>query len=252
VVAHNTLGVDVGGSSIKHALVDGCDGELVSPLAQSPTPRPAVPDSLVAAIARLVDSAPADAPLGVALPSVIRGGLIHTAANLDSSLIGCPIVARLAAATGRQVACLNDADAAGLAEVHWGAGRDVAGVVMVLTFGTGIGSGLFVNGQLVPNTELGHLQMGAAEAEHRASARARTAEGLDWPAWAERVNEYLALIDSLFWPELIVIGGGVVENYARFAPHLHARAELRPARLGAAAGVVGAALAALKVQQAAA
>lgn len=243
MAARNTFGVDVGGSSIKHGLV-GSDGRLVGLLSQTPTPQPARPEDLIAAIATLAASAPAGAPLGVALPSVIRGGVIETAANLDPSLIGCPIVSRLAASTGRKVACLNDADAAGVAEVHWGAGKGVAGVVMILTFGTGIGSSLFVNGQLVPNTELGHLQMGATEAEQRASARARTAEGLDWPAWAQRVNEYLALIDALFWPELIVIGGGVVENYARFASSLRARAELRPAQLGAAAGVAGAALAA--------
>jgi polyphosphate glucokinase len=251
VTARNTYGVDVGGSSIKHALV-GSDGQLVTPLSSVPTPQPSSPDSLVAAIAGLVAVAPHGVPLGVALPSVVRDGIIHTAANLDPSLIGYPIVSRLAAATGRRVACLNDADAAGLAEVHGGAGRGVAGVVMVLTFGTGIGSGLFVDGRLVPNTELGHLQMGVAEAEQRASARARTTEGLDWLAWSERVNEYLALIDALFWPELIVIGGGVVENYDQFAPHLRARAELRPAQFGAAAGVAGAALAALAVRQAAA
>jgi polyphosphate glucokinase len=236
-------GVDVGGSSIKHGLV-GSDGRLVGPLSQTPTPQPARPDDLIAVIATLAATAPAGAPLGAALPSVIRGGVIETAANLDASLIGCLIVSRLAAATGRKVACLNDADAAGVAEVHWGSGKGVAGVVMVLTFGTGIGSSLFVDGRLVPNTELGHLQMGAFEAEQRASARARTVEGLEWPAWADRVNEYLALIDALFWPELIVIGGGVVENYSRFAPCLRARARLRPAQLGAAAGVAGAALAA--------
>jgi polyphosphate glucokinase len=249
VAARNSYGVDVGGSSIKHALVDSA-GQLISSLAHTPTPQPSLPDSLVAAISKLSAAAPADVPIGVALPSVVRSGIIMTAANVDHALIGCPIVARLVAATGRAVACLNDADAAGLAEVHWGAGRGVAGVVMVLTFGTGIGSGLFTDGRLVPNTELGHLQMGALEAEQRASARVRTAEGLDWPAWAERVNEYLALIDALFWPELIVIGGGVVENYAQFAPHLRARASLLPARLGAGAGVAGAALAALTVQKA--
>lgn len=248
MVASSTCGVDVGGSSIKHGLVDS-DGRLSGPLLQTPTPRPARPDNLIASITALAASAPSGAALGVALPSVIRGGVIETAANLDPSLIGCPIVSRLAAATGRTVACLNDADAAGLAEVQWGAGKGVAGVVMVLTFGTGIGSGLFVDGRLVPNTELGHLQMGATEAEQRASARARTAERLDWPAWAQRVNEYLALIDALFWPELIVIGGGVVENYDRFAPSLRARAQLRPAQLGAAAGVAGAALAARMAQQ---
>lgn len=244
MAVRSALGVDVGGSSIKHALVDCNDGTLQGPLASVPTPQPSLPERLVASIAGLVAGTPAGVPLGVALPSVVRNGVIHTAANVDDALIGSPIAALLGAATGRTVTCLNDADAAGLAEVHWGAGRGMPGVVMVLTFGTGIGSGLFADGRLVPNTELGHLQMGATEAELRASARVRTEEGLDWPAWAARVNEYLALIDSLFWPELIVICGGVVENYARFEPHLRARAVLRPASLGAAAGVAGAALAA--------
>jgi len=246
VAAIRARGVDVGGHSIKHALVDGQDGRLTGPLASIPTPHPLRPETLAAAIATLAADSPPDIALGVALPCVIRDGVIHTAANVDPSLVGMPVRQRLADVTGRRVACLNDADAAGLAEVHWGAGRGARGTVMVLTFGTGIGSALFTDGKLVANTELGHLQMGNAEAEHRASARARTAENLDWPAWAGRVNEYLALIDALFWPGLVVIGGSVVENYAHFGTLLSARAELRPAQLGAAAGVAGAALAALQ------
>lgn len=245
-MARRAFGVDVGGSSIKHALVEGEQGRLATSLGSVPTPHPVLPETLVSTIASLAATVPAGAPVGIALPSVVRHGVICTAANVDRALIGFPVTSRVASATGRTVACLNDADAAGLAEVHWGAGRGVAGVVMVLTFGTGIGSSLFTDGRLVPNTELGHLQMGAAEAEARASARARTAEGLDWPQWAQRVNEYLALIDALFWPELVVIGGGVVENYGQFSPFLRARAQLRPASLGAAAGVAGAALAALQ------
>ena len=239
-----SYGVDVGGSSIKHAPIDANSGRLLEPLDSTPTPMPANADNIVRAIARLTALAPAQAPFGVALPSVIRGGIVCTAANLDRSLIGNNVTAQLVAATGRHVVCLNDADAAGLAELRWGAARGTDGTVMMLTFGTGIGSALFTNGQLVPNTELGHLQMNGREAEHRASARARSAEALDWPEWAQRVNEYLALIDALFWPELVVIGGGVVENYAQFGPLLQSRAELRAASLGAAAGVAGAALAA--------
>lgn len=246
MAAIRARGVDVGGHSIKHALVDGQSGSLTGPLASIPTPHPLRPETLVSAIERLTTGSPPDVALGVALPCVIRGGVIHTAANVDVSLVGMPVQQQLEEATGRQVACLNDADAAGLAEVHWGAGQGSRGTVMVLTFGTGIGSALFTDGKLVANTELGHLQMGNAEAEHRASARARTAENLDWPAWATRVNEYLALIDALFWPEVVVIGGSVVENYAHFGTLLRARAELRPALLGAAAGVAGAALAALQ------
>ena len=240
------FGVDVGGSSIKYAPVDTASGGLQADLASVPTPQPAGATQLVAAITGLAAGAPRGAALGVALPSVIRFGTVYTAANLDPSLIGLDIEAVLRASTGRTVACLNDADAAGLAEVRLGAARGATGTVMVLTFGTGIGSALFIDGRLVPNTELGHLQMGGAEAEQRASARARTAEHLDWPGWAARVNEYLELINGLFWPELIVLGGGVSEEFDRFGPLLRSRAPVRVAQLGAAAGVVGAAMAAVE------
>jgi polyphosphate glucokinase len=182
-------------------------------------------------------------PFGVALPSVIRQGTIFTAANLDSSLIGFDMQAQLRVMSGQPVICLNDADAAGLAEVRWGAARGVRGTVMVLTFGTGIGSALFVDGRLVPNTELGHMEVGGVEGEQRAAARVRTAENLDWPQWCGRVNDYLDMINKLFWPELIVIGGGVSDSYAEFGHLLRSRATLAPAKLGAAAGVVGAAMA---------
>jgi len=142
------------------------------------------------------------------------------------------------------VKLLNDADAAGLAELRWGAARGERGTVMVLTFGTGIGSALFTDGRLVPNTELGHMQVDGFEAEQRASARVRTDEGLDWPQWADRVNRYLDAINSLFWPDLIVMGGGISESFVEYAPLLRSRAPLRAATLGAAAGVVGAAMAA--------
>jgi polyphosphate glucokinase len=167
-----------------------------------------------------------------------------TAANLDASLIGADIQRQLHEQIRQPVTCINDADAAGLAEMRFGAARGVRGTVMMLTFGTGIGSALFTNGHLVPNTELGHLEVGGQEAEHRASARVRTDEGLDWGQWSERVNEYLKVIHGLFWPELIVIGGGVSEQFEQFGPLLRSAAQLRPAMLGAAAGTVGAALAA--------
>ena len=177
------------------------------------------------------------------LHCVIRQGVAFTAANLHASLIGVDIQAQLRAAIGQGVACLNDADAAGLAEMRWGAARGTRGTVMVLTFGTGIGSALFVDGRLVPNTELGHLEVGGVEGEQRASARVRTELKLDWPQWCERVNVYLDAIDRLFWPEMIVIGGGISQDYAEYGSLLRARARLVPARLGPAAGVVGAAMA---------
>ncbi|MGC4028419.1 MAG: ROK family protein [Steroidobacteraceae bacterium] len=240
----NSLGIDVGGSSIKHGVVEVASGSLAGPLGAVPTPQPSAPQALVAAITGIVAGTGAGMPVGVTLPSVIRQGTIHTAANVDASLIGFPIESALREATGRHVVCLNDADAAGLAEMRLGAGRGQGGVVMVLTLGTGIGSALFVDGRLVPNTELGHLQMRGQDAECWASARVRTEQGLGWEAWAQRVTEYLDLVHALFWPELFVLGGGVSEEFGHFGPLLKARCPVKPARLGAAAGVVGAALAA--------
>jgi len=238
------LGLDVGGSSIKHALIEVASGRPQSALASVPTPRPAVAARLIDALADLAGQVPAGTPVGVALPSVIQRGVIHTAVNLDPSLIGFDAGAALRARLGRPVALLNDGDAAGLAEAHHGAARGVSGTVMMLTFGTGIGSALLVDGRLWPNSELGHLEVDGVGGETRAAARVRTDESLSWPEWALRVNRYLREINRLFWPELIVIGGGVVENWAQFAPLLESRAPLRPAALGPAAGVAGAALAA--------
>jgi polyphosphate glucokinase len=242
-MSSGAFGVDVGGSSIKYAVVDSGSGQLLTPLAAVPTPTPCDARQLVDAIAELARSAAPDMPVGVALPCVIRQGVIFTAANLHGSLIGTNIQAPLRTAIGQNVICLNDADAAGVAEVRWGAARGTRGTVMVLTFGTGIGSALFIDGRLVPNTELGHLEVDGMEGEQRASARIRTEQHLDWPQWSERVNVYLEAINRLFWPELIVMGGGVSQDFAEFAPFLRSRATLAPARLGPAAGVVGAAMA---------
>jgi polyphosphate glucokinase len=240
------LGVDVGGSSIKYALVDVSSGRLVDEARSVLTPQPATGDALMSSIGELGRAAPAGAGLGVALPSVVRFGVAHTAANLHPSLIGTNVEQVLGGRLQRAVACLNDADAAGLAEVRWGAARDVRGTVMVLTFGTGIGSALFVDGKLVPNTELGHMEVGGFEAEKRASARARSDEGLSWAQWSERVNQYLDAINALFWPELIVMGGGVSESFGEYSALLSSRAPVKPATLGAAAGVVGAAMAVVR------
>jgi polyphosphate glucokinase len=238
------LGLDVGGSSIKHAAVDTRTGALLGELASSPTPRPADSRQLIDALVTLAQAQPAGTPVGIALPSVIRRGVIHTAANLHPSLIGLDAGAALAGRLGRPVALLNDADAAGVAEMRVGAARGVPGTVMLLTFGTGIGSALFIDGRLVPNTELGHMEVGGEEGELRASARVRTERQLGWGEWAGLVNEYLDAINRLFWPELIVIGGGVSEHWTQFGSLLRSRAELRVAHFGAAAGAVGAALAA--------
>jgi polyphosphate glucokinase len=236
------LGVDVGGSSIKYAPVNVGIGKVLTDLGSVPTPPQA--DAMLNSIAALANALLPDSPLGVALPSVILGGVVHTAANLDSALVGMNVETALRDRLGRSVKLLNDADAAGLAEMRWGAARGERGTVLVLTFGTGIGSALFTEGRLVPNTELGHMEVDGVEGEQRASARARTAEELDWPQWAERVNRYLDAINRLFWPDLIVIGGGISESFPQYSTLLRSRAPLRAATLGSAAGVVGAAMAA--------
>jgi polyphosphate glucokinase len=242
-VSEIVLGVDVGGSSIKFAEVNVRTGALHSELGSKPTPQPATRGALLDVLTQLSQSQPDGAAIGLAMPSVMRAGTIQTAANLDPSLIGFAVEQQLQQRTGRRVRCLNDADAAGLAEVHGGAARGIGGVVMVLTFGTGIGSALFVDGRLVPNTELGHLQLDGAEAEKRASARAKSVEGLSWSQWAARVNAYLQLINDLFWPELIVLGGAVSADFPQYSDELRSRALVRPASYAAAAGVVGAAMA---------
>jgi polyphosphate glucokinase len=240
----SVLGIDVGGSSIKAAVVDVVSGQAVTPLATVATPQPSTPLRLLEAFAELDARFATGGPVGLALPCVVQRGVTRTAANIDKSWIGFDCTAALRARMGRPIAVLNDADAAGLAEIRWGAGRGTRGVVIVLTFGTGIGSAIFHDGVLLPNTEFGHLEMEGRDAEHRASARVRTVEGLDWPAWAERVNAYLARMHGLFWPDVFILGGAVSENFAQFAPLLKSPAEIRAAQFGGQAGLIGAALAA--------
>jgi polyphosphate glucokinase len=226
-------------------LVDVAAGSLGGQLLSVPTPHPATPAALSALLKILAEQHPAArGRIGVALPSVIKDGIAHTAANIDAAWIGTDAAALATAMLGRAVLFLNDADAAGLAEMRWGAGRDCAGTVIMLTFGTGIGTALFAGGRLFPNTELGHMELHGVDAEKRASAHARTAEGLDFPAWSERVNDYLAAMYRLFWPDVFILGGAVSERFSEFAPLLRSPAQLRPARFGNQAGVMGAALAA--------
>jgi polyphosphate glucokinase len=239
------LGIDVGGSSVKAAAVEVAAGRLTGPLRSVATPQPSVPAALVGVLKSLAALEPGTAGrVGVAFPSVIKQGVVYTAANIDQGWIGADAAALAAQAIRRPVLFLNDADAAGLAELRFGAGRDCNGTVVMLTFGTGIGTALFTAGRLLPNTELGHMEVRGVDAEKRASAHARTAEGLDFPAWIERVNEYLALLERLLWPDLFVLGGAVSERFAEFAPLLRSRAQLRPAHFGNQAGLIGAALAA--------
>lgn len=237
------LGIDVGGSGIKGALVDLASGTLIGNRRRVATPSPATPRAVAKAVARLVSRAGWEGPLGCTVPSVVRHGVVHTAANIHASWVGTDGVSLLTEATGRPVTLLNDADAAGIAEMRLGAGRGRRGVVLLLTFGTGIGSALFTDGSLVPNTELGHLIMWGGAAEHRAAAGAKTAEDLTWAKWAKRVDKYLAYVECLLWPDLIIVGGGVSRAHQKWVPLLHTRAPIAPARFRNNAGIIGAALA---------
>jgi polyphosphate glucokinase len=239
------LGLDVGGSSIKAGLVDVTSGELIGDLASVPTPQPSTPDRLIDCFVDIDRRFGAAGPVGLAVPCVVKHGVARTAANIDKAWIGLDGAGRLGARLQRPVRFLNDADAAGLAEMRFGAGRGCDGVVMLLTLGTGIGSALFTRGVLVPNTELGHLELDGHDAETRAAARVRTAENLDWPAWAARLNRYLDHVHGLFWPDVFILGGSVTENFGAFGPLLTSKAEIRVARFGGQAGVVGAAFAAV-------
>jgi polyphosphate glucokinase len=241
------LGIDIGGSGIKGAPVDTEQGRLLAERQRIPTPHPATPDAIGDIVAEVVRFFGWSGPLGCTLPSVIKNGVAYSAANIDKSWIGADGRALLERTTNCPVTLLNDADAAGIAEMRFGAGRGRMGVVMMLTLGTGIGSALFLDGKLVPNTELGHLEVRGKDGELRASDRAREEQNLSWKKWAKRVNEYLGRVEALFSPDLFIIGGGVSKNHAKFVPLLHTRAELVTAQLLNEAGIIGAALAAREV-----
>jgi len=238
------LGIDVGGSAIKGGLVDINSGRLYGDLGSVPTPHPAAPEPVMKAIAQLAATLPATPAVGVAFPSVVQGHRARTAAHIDPAWIDVDGAALAARVLGRRAVFLNDADAAGLAEMQFGAGRGLKGVAIMLTFGTGIGTALFADGKLFPNTELGHIELHGMDAEEWASARIRTALGLDWPAWIARVNDYLRRMHALFWPDVFILGGAVSERFEEFAPHLRSPAQILPAQFAGQAGVIGAALAA--------
>jgi polyphosphate glucokinase len=239
------LGIDVGGSSVKAGLVDVDGGRLIGELISAPTPQPSTPEGLMPVIAGLAGRLPgASGRVGLAFPSVVNSGRVRTAANIDPSWVGTDGAALVERTLGRPTEFLNDADAAGIAEMRWGAGRGVMGTVVMLTFGTGIGSALFTEGRLFPNTEFGHLEMRGMGAEKWASAQVKTALKLDWPAWIARVNEYLERLHALFWPDVFILGGAVSERFEEFAPLLRCEAQIRPAHFAGQAGVIGAALAA--------
>ena len=236
------IGVDIGGTGIKGAVVDMQAGAMATERVRILTPNPATPDRVVEVVVELLDQIGEPGPVGVTMPSVVVDGVIHTAANIDQEWLGVDADALFQNATGRPVGVVNDADAAGIAEVRFGAGRDRKGVVVLVTLGTGIGSAVFVDGVLVPNTELGHLPLHGADAEDWAAESIREEDDLSWKTWAHRVEQYLTLVDRLLWPQLIILGGGVSKKSDKFLPHIKVRTEVVPAQLHNDAGIVGAAL----------
>ena len=238
------LGIDIGGSGIKGAPVDIEKGVLVADRLRVPTPQPSKPEKVVEVVAELLEHFHWSGAVGCTFPGVVKDGVVHTAANVHKSWIGRDDRSLFEERTGCPVTLINDADAAGLAEVSFGAGREQPGLVVMITLGTGIGTALFMNGCLVPNTELGHLIIRGKDAEERASDRARSRRGWSWKKWAQHLDEYLLYVEALLNPDLFILGGGVSKKHERFLNFLTTSAPVVPAEMRNEAGIVGAALAA--------
>lgn len=241
----HVLGIDIGGSGIKGAPVDLRTGELTAERLRVDTPEGATPEDVAEVVVQVAeafaDQVDTASPIGITVPAVVQKGIVRSAANIDKSWIDTDADALFTQRLGRPVHVVNDADAAGEAEVHYGAGQDVDGVVLLTTLGTGIGSALFVDGTLVPNTELGHLEIDGHNAESRAASSAREREELSWKAWAGRLQRYYSVVEALFSPDLIIVGGGISKKADKFLPLLDLRAPIVPAQLRNQAGIVGAA-----------
>lgn len=242
------FGVDVGGSGVKGAPVDPATGRLLADRERFETPQPATPEAVGQVISDLLLEFSWKGPVGVTVPAVVQHGVVRTAANIDPSWIGCRFVDELADRHGITATVLNDADAAGVAEMRHGAGRDHDGVVFLATLGTGIGSALFHQRELIPNTEFGHFELHGGDAEDYAAASVRKSEDLSWTKWGKRVDEYLHVIELLLRPDLIVLGGGVSRRAEKWLHEITVEAEVVPAELQNNAGIVGAAMAAAEVR----
>ena len=237
------LGIDVGGTGIKGAPVDTQRGRLLGERHRIPTPQPATPKAVAQTVADIVEHFGWTGPIGCAIPAVVQQGVVRTAANISKTWLGKNASELFEQAIGRQVTVINDADAAGYAEMHFGAGRGHAGVVILVTLGTGIGTALFINGHLLPNCELGHLEIRGKDAEKWAAQSVHIAKELSWKEWAKRVEAYLRCLQQYLWPDLLIIGGGVSKQSDKFIPYLTLSVPVVPAQLGNDAGIIGAALA---------
>ncbi len=237
------MGIDVGGSGIKGVPINVDTGEFLGTRFRLPTPDEARPKDVAETVAAVVKHFDWNGPVGVGFPAVVRGGLVYTAANIHKSWIETNVEQLFKEKTGCPVYVLNDADAAGVAEMKFGTGRErQRGVVMMITIGTGLGSALFADGRLVPNTELGHIEIRGKEGEARASDAARQRKNLSWEEWGARFNEYLNRLERLFWPDLFILGGGTSKDFDKFQPYLKLQTEVVPAELLNQAGIIGAAL----------
>jgi polyphosphate glucokinase len=236
------FGIDIGGSGVKGAAVDLDSGVLVTERHRIPTPASGTPEDITETVRQVLRFHAWEGPIGVAIPGVVVDGVVRSAANISPDWIDYPAEQELEAALDRPVSIVNDADAAGLAESHYGAGKGVAGVVMLFTFGTGIGSALLNDGVLVPNTELGHLEFKGMAAEHYAAARLVEHDGMDLETWAHRAHEFLSHVETLFSPGLIIFGGGISKRFSDYGHLLSTKAPLVPAVLLNSAGIVGAAM----------
>jgi polyphosphate glucokinase len=238
------MGVDIGGTGIKGAPVDLDTGDLTAERVRIPTPQPSTPKAVADVVARVVERFPdVDGPVGCTFPAVVKNGVTLSAANVDEGWIGCDADALFTERLGRDVHLLNDADAAGIAELRFGAARGHPGVVLLVTLGTGLGTALFVDGTLVPNTELGHIQLHGVDAEDLASERARIDDKLSWKRYADRLDDFLAAMEAFVNPDLIILGGGGSKKADKFLPLLRRTCPVVPAVLRNAAGIVGAAMA---------
>jgi polyphosphate glucokinase len=245
------LGIDIGGTGIKTAAVEVHTGKITTEIIRRPTPSPSTPKAVLAVVKELIDKFKWERGIGCGFPAVIRKGVVCTAANISKEWIGVDLLAELTKMSQQPITVINDADAAALAEMRFGAGmhrnKKGGGVVLLITLGTGIGSALFVDGHLLPNTEFGHLEVDGMEAEKRAATVVQEQENLIWQEWAARVNRFLQEMEKLVNPDCIIIGGGVSENPQKFFPYLKLRAEVVLAKLKNEAGIVGAALAASRL-----
>lgn len=238
----NTIGIDVGGTGIKAATVDVSQGTLISDRKRIATPQPATPQAVGEVIGTLLRQLGGAELIGVTLPAVIADGVVSTAANIDESWLFTETGSWMRSITDTPSLVLNDADAAGIAEMRFGAGRGQEGTVVMITLGTGIGSALFHQSTLVPNTEFGHLHLHHGDAEEWAAESARVEDELSWKEWSSRVSAYLCHLEELLWPDLFIIGGGVSRHAEKFIPRLETRTKVVPAQLENAAGIVGAAI----------